>query len=176
MGGGAVLVAGLAAGAGLVACGCGGADESLRDAIARTRSAPYLVVSSSGGRRLLLSAKLNVIERHGRVLAWTRSAHELTWRENKHCYDRHTDFNRDDVRQEREAVTDVVAGREEDDEGHDVEYESTLDSSGRLATVRWRAAEFGGQPAGRWYTARYRYPSAGQFASLAGPAPGPRCR
>jgi hypothetical protein len=111
MGGGAGLVAGLAAVAGLVACGCGGADESLRDAIAKTRSAPYLVVSSSGGRRLLLSAKLNVIERHGRVLAWTRSAHELTWRENEHCYDR-----------------------------------------------------------------RYRYPSASQFATLAGRAPGPACR
>jgi hypothetical protein len=105
MGGGAVLVAGLAAGAGLVACGCGGADESQRD-----------------------------------------------------------------------AVTDVVAGREEHDEGPDIEYEATLDGRGRLATVQWRAAEFGGQPAGRWFTARYRYPSAAQFASLAGPAPGPRCR
>jgi hypothetical protein len=178
MGGGAVLVAGLAAGAGLVACGCGGADESVRQAASKTRSARYLVVSQPGGRRLLISPDLLVIERHGRVVAWTRTADELTWRDNKHCYDRHTEFNRDDVRQMRAAVVpqDLAAGREEHDEGPDVEYESTLDSSGRLATVRWRAAEFGGQPAGRWYTARYRYPSAAQFASLAGPAPGPRCR
>jgi hypothetical protein len=174
MGGGAVLVAGLAAGAGLVACGRGGADESLRDAIAKTRSAPYLVVSSSGGQRLLLSAKLNVIERHGRVLAWTRSAYELTWRENKHCYDRHTEFNRDDVRQQRAAVTHVVAGRQHtSNDTADREYEYTLDSNGRLATVRQRSAEFGAIPAGRWYTARYRYPSASQFASLAGHAPAP---
>jgi hypothetical protein len=58
----------------------------------------------------------------------------------------------------------------------DIEYESTLDADGRFATVRWRAAEFGAQPAGRWYTSTYRYPSARQFAGLAGPTPGPRCR
>jgi hypothetical protein len=175
MRGGCVVVAGLAAGAALVACGCGD-DASVRKAMARTRSAAYLVVSQPGGGRLLISPQLLVIERRGRVVAWTRTAYELTWRAKKHCYDRVTDFNHDDLRQVRASVVPaaLAAGREDDGEGRGTEYDSTLDDKGRIATVRWRAASFGGEPPGRWYAARYRYPSAAQFASLAGPAPGPR--
>jgi hypothetical protein len=111
------------------------------------------------------------------VIAWTRTADELTWRASRRCYARHTGFNRDDVRQERAGVVPpgLVAGRQQHDDSPDIEYESTLDADGRFATVRWRAAEFGVQPAGRWYTSTYRYPSARQFAGLAGPTPGPRC-
>jgi hypothetical protein len=177
MRGGCVVVAGLAAGAALGACGCG-ADDAVRKAMAKTRSARYLVVSQPGGGRLLISPQLLVIERRGRVVAWARTAYELTWRARKHCYERVTDFNRDDVRQVRASVVPaaLAAGREQDDEGRGTEYDSTLDDQGRIATVRWRAASFGGEPAGRWYTAKYRYPSASRFASLAGPTPGPRCR
>ncbi len=157
MRGGFFVVAGFAAGAGISACG-GGDDDALRQAVSKTRAARYLVVSQPGGRRLLISPDLLVLERHGRVIAWTRTADELTWRANRRCYARHTDFNRDDVRQERAGVVPpgLAAGRQEHDESPDIEYESTLDAHARIATVRWRAAELGAQPA-------------------AGPTPGPRC-
>jgi hypothetical protein len=73
MRGGFVVVAGLAAGVGISACG---GDDALH-----------------------------------RALSKTRTADELTWRASRRCCERHTEFNRDDVRREREGVVHVVAGR-----------------------------------------------------------------
>jgi hypothetical protein len=51
-----------------------------------------------------LSRKLTVINGRVRVIAWTASTEEFTWRAKNHCYERSTDFNRDDLRQQREAL------------------------------------------------------------------------
>jgi hypothetical protein len=189
-----VLAAGLAACLGFPACGASDGDDPLRQATDKTLSAPYLVVSQVGGRELFLSRKQTVIKGRVRVIAWTASTEEFTWRAKKHCYERSTDFNRDDLRQQREALVPrhlsglrveerkgvrVLSGREEQPQPSDTadtEFELRLDGSGRLAVVRWRSARFGVLPAGRWYSATYRYPTAAQFAGAAGPAPRPRCR
>jgi hypothetical protein len=70
----------------------------------------------------------------------------------------------------------VLAGRDDHTDFADTEFEVFLDHAGRVTVVRQRSAEFGVLPAGRWQTSRYRYPTAAQFARLAGAAPRPRCR
>jgi hypothetical protein len=188
---GAVFTAGLTACLGLLACGGSEGANALRRAADKTRSAPYLVVSQ-GAHELFLSRRLTVIKERARVVTWTATTEEFTWRANKRCYQRSTEFNRDDVRQQRENVAPrqlgavhsserngirVLTGRtEESTDSPDTEYELRLDSSGRLAVVRQRSARFGVLPPGRWSTAKYRYPSAERFALAAGPAPRPRCR
>jgi hypothetical protein len=101
-----------------------------------------------------------------------------------------TDFKRDDARQERQAawlskvpyfkpeVRDgvlVLSGRETHSDFADTEYEVSLDAAGQLTMLRQRSAEFGVIPAGRWATTRYRYPTATEFARLAGTVPQPPC-
>jgi hypothetical protein len=181
---------------GLGACitlsGCGGGDGAgvTRDAKAKTLSARYLVISGPGGRELFVSPKLTVIKRHGRVLAWTTAREEFTLRGGKRCYERHTEFNRDDVRQQRDNAwppkavaldleerdgVRVLSGRQKNTDSADIEFELFLNDAGRLTMLRQRSAEFGVVPAGRWYASRYRYPTAVQFARLAGAVPWPRC-
>jgi hypothetical protein len=187
----AALTAGLATCVGLSACGAGDGDGTLRQAADKTRSAPYLVVAHPEGQTLFISPTLTVIKRHGRVVAWTAADHEFTWRATKRCYDRSTTFNRDDVRDVHRAVVPedlravhteerngvrVLTGRQDNStDSADVEFELRLDSLGRVTMLRQRTATFGAIPAGRWHSARYRYPSARQFARAAGPAPTPRC-
>ena len=57
----------------------------------------------------------------------------------------------------------------------DTEFEVSLDEGGRAIMARQRGARFGVIPPGRWETSRYRYPTAAQFARLAGGRPRPRC-
>lgn len=171
--------------------GCGGsAGDALEEARAKTLSARHLVVSQSGGRVLYFSPGLTVIKKRGRVLAWTTADEEFTRKANKRCYQRHTDFTRDDVRDQRRAVAPpdvpgvdleedngvrVLAGREKHMDYADTEFEARLDDEGRLAEARYRSARFGVLPASRWATAVYRYPTAEQFRRMAGPPPRPRC-
>jgi hypothetical protein len=178
-----VLAACLAA----TACGGGGDDdEPLRDARAKLAAAPYLQVGD-----VLLSPRLTVIRRGRRVLAWTGVRAELIWSAAHRCYNRRTQFNRDDARQLRAAAavpglteadehtrdgTRILTGREAHSDFADTEFEVSLDTTGRIALVRQRSARFGVIPPGRWSATRYRYPTAEQFARLAGPAPTPRCR
>lgn len=166
-------------------------DGALQDAADTTLSAPQVIVSHGGGSELLLSRNLTVIKRRGRVIAWTATDEEFTRRQGQRCYERHTDWNRDDVHQQRAALvptdlTDVdvderdgmrvISGREEHLDHADTEYRLRLDRSGRVVELRSRSAEFGVLAAGRWRTATYRYPTAAEFARAAGPAPTPRCR
>lgn len=178
--------------------GCGGVDGkgALRRAAATTRAEPY-VVSSQGAAadqdrgQLLISRGLLVIRSRRHVVAWTARAYELTWRASEQCYERHTDFYRDDVRQEREGVVPadatslavhrrdgatVISGKvDESTDSPATEFELTLDSHGRASALRERSARFGAVPAGTWRTVAYRYPTAAEFARLAGLPPGPRC-
>lgn len=131
-----------------------------------------------------------MIKGHRRVIAWTAATEEFTWRATGSCYQRSTDFNRDDLRQEHMAVAPqhlsslrldvrngvrVLSARERHTDSADTEYELRLDHAGRLGVVRQRTATFGVLPAGRWYTATYDYPTAAQFARAAGPAPRLSC-
>ncbi len=176
----------------VVVAGCGGtdADKALERAREKTLSAPRMIVTHSGGRDLYLSPKLTVIKNRGRVLAWTATDEEFTLRRSEDCYERHTQFNRDDVPDQREAVAPpdvrgveweehngrrVLSARESHTDYADTEYEWHLDRVGRLASARVRSAQFGLVPAGRWRTSKYRYPTAEQFPRMAGPAPKPRC-
>jgi len=192
------LKAVLAVLASLVAlAGCGGGDgaAALRRAAAKTRAAPYVVISQAGAERLggelLLSRGLLVIRSRNHIVAWTARTYEWTWRASKRCYERHTAFNREDVRQERQGVVPsdaskvelhrragatVLSGRvDESTDSPATEFELTLDSVGRASVLHERSARFGAVPAGKWTTVGYRYPTAAQFARLAGPGPRPRC-
>jgi hypothetical protein len=184
------LAGGIVASVAVVGCGGGAGGDVARDAKAKTLSARFLVMSG-GGRELLLSPRLTVIKGHGRVLAWTTPSEEFALRRRKGCYERYTEFNREDVRQQRDAAwpsntadfdleerdgVRVLTGREEHTDFADTEFEVFLDDAGRVAMVRERSAEFGVVPSGRWRTSRYRYPTASQFARLAGAAPRTRCR
>jgi hypothetical protein len=178
--------------------GCGGGDGAgvLRGAAVETRAEPYVVISQGAaaerpGGQLLVSRGLLVIRARQHVVAWTARAYELTWRASRRCYERHTDFNRDDVRQERQGLlpanasslhvhrrdgATVVSGKvDESTDSPATEFELTLDGQGRADTLRERSARFGAVPASRWRTVAYRYPTAAEFAKLAGPPPGPRC-
>jgi hypothetical protein len=187
---GALMAAGLAGCIALQARGGDEGDEALRRATTQALSAPYLVVTHGGGRELFLSRNLTVIKRRGRVVAWTAANEEFTWRTKPRCYDRRTDFNRDDARQQRRGVVPpklndsdvsersgvrVISAREEHIDFPDTEFELHVDRSDRPTRLRQRSAEFGVIRAGRWQTTRYRYPTRRQFARLAGPAPAPRC-
>ena len=94
----------------LAACGNAtdnGPAAAYRQAVAKTRAAHFLVLSQGdavrdrSGGELFVSPHLLVIKSRGRIVAWTARTYEWTWRPSSHCYERHTDFNRDDVRQER---------------------------------------------------------------------------
>jgi hypothetical protein len=180
----------------LVGCGGGDGKDALRRVAAQTRAEPYVVISQGAatdlaGGQLLISPGLLVIRSRRHVVAWTARAYELTWLASKQCYERHTDFNREDVRQEREGVVPsdatsldlhrrhgatVVSGKvEESTDSPATEFELTLDSRGRASALRERSARFGAVPAGNWRRVAYRYPTAAEFARLAGPPPGPRC-
>jgi hypothetical protein len=190
------LSAFLAAVVTLVGCGGGNGAAALRRAAVKTRAAPYVVISQGAaserlGGQLLVSHRLLVIRSRQHVVAWTVRAYELTWRPSKRCYEHHTDFNRDDVRQERQGLlpshassvqanqrdgATVVSGRvDESTDSPATEFELTLDRHGRASTLRERSARFGAVPAGKWRTVAYRYPTPAEFARLAGPPPHPRC-
>jgi hypothetical protein len=87
-----------------------GPAAAYRQAVAKTRATRYLVLSQGdaagdlSGGELLISPHLLVIKSRGRIVAWTTRTYEWTWRPSSHCYERHTDFNRDDARQERAGV------------------------------------------------------------------------
>lgn len=164
---------------------------ALDEAAQKTRSAPSVIVSTPGGEQLMLSRELTVIKRSNRVIAWTATDEEFTWQRGARCYDRHTDWNRDDARQLREALvptelsnvkvsdrndTQVISGRAIHQDHADTEYRLTLDNSGRVVKKSTRAATFGARPASRWNTQPFRYPSPAEFARSAGAAPAPRCR
>ena len=166
-------------------------DDPLDEAAEKTRSAPRVIASSPGGEQLLLSRDLTVIKRSDRVIAWTATDEEFTWRRGARCYERHTEWNRDDARQLRDALVPtelrnvgvserddakVISGRAVHQDHADTEYRLTLDDSGRVVEKRSRAAVFGVRPASRWRTQTYRYPDPAEFARSAGPAPTPRCR
>ena len=185
------LVAGLAAWPAVSGCGGPSADDALDEARAKTLAARHLIVSQPAGRELLFAPRLTVIRQRGRVVAWVEADEELTLNAGKRCYDRHTEFNRDDIADQREGVMPpdvgdvewvqrdgarVLSGRERHMDYADTEFEARLDGEGRLATTRSRAAEFGVLPAGRWRTTEYRYPSATEFARLVGRPPEPLCR
>ena len=177
----------------LASSGCGGRGDGLdaaADAKAKALSARYLILLQAGGAEHYFSPKLTVIKRRGRVVAWTTASEEFSLRSGKGCYERHTDFNRDDARQERQAAWPskvpyfkpeerdgvlVLSGREKHSDFADTEYELYLDAAGQLTMLRQRSAEFGVILAGRWATTRYRYPTATEFARLAGAVPQPRC-
>ncbi|HEV7806549.1 MAG TPA: hypothetical protein VGO80_12065 [Solirubrobacteraceae bacterium] len=112
--------------------------------------ADYLIVSE-GRDRSLFSKRLTVIERDGRVMAWTRPHEEFTLRTHRRCYERHTDYNRADVADARSAAAPpelrggsirsvgkrrVVAGREPHDDFADSDYEIVIDAAGRLTGPR----------------------------------------
>ncbi len=183
----AALVSGLA----LWACrGDRSGGAALRAAREKSVGARYLVVSEGGGRQTLFSPRLTVIRRHGRVISWATAAEEFGLRKGERCYVRSTDFNRDDLRQLREGAWParfpdpdvemrdggrVLVGRERHTDFADTEFEVFLDDAGRATSARHRSAKFGVIPPGRWQTLGYRYPSAAQFARLAGGRPRPRC-
>lgn len=185
------LVAAVAVWLALTGCGGRSADDALGEARAKTLAARHLVTTYPGGRQLLFGPELTVIRRRGRVLAWVQTDEELTRNTTKPCYDRHTEFDRDDLADQREGVMPpdvdgvewtkrggirLLSGRERHMDFADTEFEARVDAVGRLATARFRAAEFGVLPAGRWTITRYRYPSAEEFARFAGRPPEPLCR
>jgi hypothetical protein len=165
--------------------------DAVDEAAEKTRSAPRIIVSTGGNKQLLLSRDLTVIKRGDRVIAWTATDEEFTWRRRQRCYERHTEWNRDDARQLGEALvpTDlsdidvserngarVISGRAVHQDHADTEYRLTLDESGRVVKTESRAAAFGALAASRWHSRTYRYPDAAEFAEAAGTAPAPRCR
>lgn len=164
---------------------------ALGEAVEKTRSAPRVIASTPGGKQLLLSRELTVIKRNNRVIAWTATDEEFTWRRRARCYDRHTEWNRDDARELRDALVPtelrnvevserndakVISGRAVHEDHADSEYRLTLDDSGRVVNMRSRAVAFGARPASRWHTQTYRYTNRAEFARSAGAAPTPRCR
>ena len=179
----------------LAGCGDSGSGDALRDARERTLSAPYLTVTSDGGRRvLLLSRGLTVIKSRRRVLTWVTPAFEWSWWDTRRCYERHTEFERDDVLEQREGVVPrelgdvrveasdggrLISGRArlpQPSDTADTEFRMRIDGTERVVEVRRRSARFGVIPPGRWYTTVLRYPSAAEFAEQAGRPPRPRCR
>lgn len=185
-----VILVGVAASLTVAAYGLvdGGA---LDEAAEKTRSEPRIIVSTPGGEQLLLSRDLTVIKQSNRVIAWTATDEEFTWQRGGRCYDRHTEWNRDDARQLREALvptglsnvkvsernaTQVISGRAIHQDHADTEYRLTLDDPGRVVKKSSRAATFGARPASRWHTQTFRYPDPAEFARFAGTAPAPRCR
>ena len=173
----------------LAACGSGDADGALSSARAAASHADYLVVSDGRGL-LLLSKQLTVIERNGRVVAWTQPREEYTLRTHRRCYERHTDYNRADVADTREAALPpelrggslrtegsrrVVAVRERHDDFADTEYEVVIDAAGRPVFQRTRSAKNGAVPASAWSARRYDFVSRVRFELLAGRRPQPRC-
>lgn len=194
-----VLTAGLLSCLAVSGCialgGCGsdvgeGADTA-DDAKAKVLSVRYLIVTGPNGGATYFSPKLKVIKRHGRVLAWTARNEEFTLRTGRRCYERHTEFNRDDTRQARRSAwpwdTDdihvarrdgvrVLSGREVHTDFADTEFEVRLDDAGRITSTRYRSAENGAVSASRWTTTRYRYPTKTEFAQLVGTTrPRPLC-
>jgi hypothetical protein len=175
----------------LPACGKGEGDAALRRARQAWRSAPYLVVSVAGESEELFSSKLTVLKRRGRVTSWATAAEEFQWQARRRCYERRTEFNRDDERRESLAIPPpaasgvkldvrggvrVLSGRAKATEGADTEFEVRLDGAGRPTRLRARYAKWGVFPATRWGSLEYRYPVAANFARLAGSPPKPRCR
>jgi hypothetical protein len=177
--------------------GCGGWDDSntksegleaLEAARAKARAARYLVVLDDGGQRLRFVPGLTEISKDGRVLLWARRDVEYTLRNDRRCYQRHTEFERADLVEVRR---DLVVPQADDaelaeaggralirwryrpsEDGHWREGRLYLDRSRHPVLSRERESTFGGQPPGRWLERRYRYPSELELDR----PPGPRCR
>lgn len=165
--------------------------DVVRRAVARTLAAPYIAVEQRGQPQRLYSRTLMVWRRGGQVVLWTKAREEIRWNRKGRCYGRRTDFNRDDTRQMHGAIAPrhlrdirsatrhgvpVYRARTEDStDSADSEYVLQLDAHGRIAALWKRSARFGVIPPSDWRTGRLRYPSAAEFARLAGPRPTPRC-
>src|SRR5690348_14685468 len=80
------------------------AQRALQAARQRTLATPYIEVLQTGQATRVYSPVLSGRRRGKRVLLWATGREELTWQPSRRCYRRSTDFNRQDVRDERAAL------------------------------------------------------------------------
>jgi hypothetical protein len=168
-----------------------GCADPAGDAAQAFERAPYRIASGPDARQLLVSPDTVAIKHRGRTVVWVRNGVSYTWRSRQRCYDASTEFNRADIREQREApwpddVTDVqvvrrsgervVTGRERHTDSADTELELTLDDAGRPRLLRVRSARWGVVPAGRWFETAYAYPGPERWRRSAGGEPRPICR